>query len=98
MDQHSDPGAGLNGALARTLNGERVAAHLTFADLATRTGISERQLIRLLSKMERTLNITVAEQIAEAVGLQLVEVLIMAEARLDREQRGAEGGPRAAGA
>lgn len=65
MKKNSPDPADLNTALAATLNGERVRAGLTFAELAKRSGISERTLMRLLSTVERDIDIRVLEVLAE---------------------------------
>lgn len=83
-----DPSKGLNAALAATLNGERVASGMTFDELAAATGISKRTLLRQLSTMERDMNIATVAAIATAVGLPLTDVLVAAERRLERTQRG----------
>lgn len=82
-----DPSQGLNAALAATLNGERVAAGLTFDELATVTGIPKRTLLRKVSTTERHLNIDDVARIAGAVGLTVVEALARAEGRLERQRR-----------
>lgn len=90
-----DPADGLNGALAATLNGERVASGMTFDQLSRITGISTRTLLRKLSKVERHLDIEDVRRIAAAYGLTVVEVLVRAEDRLERTQRGEAGSERA---
>jgi transcriptional regulator with XRE-family HTH domain len=85
-----DPSKGLNAALAATLNGERVASGLTFDELAVATGISKRQLMRLLSTMERHLEISVVATIAAEFGLSVADVLAAAEARMERGMGGAQ--------
>ena len=79
-----DPNEGLNAALAATLNGERVAAGMTFDELAAASGIPKRTLLRKVSTTERHLNIEDVSAIAAAVGLTVVEVLARAEDRLQR--------------
>lgn len=60
----NDPDMSLNDALAATLNGERVRAGLTFDALATKSGISKRQLMRLLSTAERDIDVPVLDTLA----------------------------------
>lgn len=78
------PSQGLNAAVAATLNGERVASGLTFEGLAELTGISKRQLMRLLSTTERALTVSVIERVAAAVDLTVPDVMARAEDRLAR--------------
>lgn len=82
-----DPGKGLNAALAATLNGERVAAGMTFDALAAATGISKRTLLRQLSTMERHIDVSDVAAIAEQFNLTAVEVFVMAEQRMERAGR-----------
>lgn len=86
-----DPSQGLNAALAATLNGERVAAGLTFDELATVTGIPKRTLLRKVSTTERHLNIEDVRRIADALGVPLVDVMVRAEGRLERGRTKAPG-------
>lgn len=79
-----DPSKGLNAALAATLNGERVASGMTFEQLAAKTGISKRTLLRQLSTTERHLDISHVAVIAAAFEMSVPEVLAAAEARLER--------------
>lgn len=79
-----DPSKGLNAALAATLNGERVAAGMTFDVLADATGISKRTLLRQLSTTERALNVADVHTIAAQFHLTVSEVFAMAEARMAR--------------
>lgn len=87
MTIEKDPAKGINAALAATLNGERVAAGMTFDQLAAATGISKRTLLRQLSSMERHIGIADAATIAAQFDLTLAEALSMAEARMGRTQR-----------
>lgn len=89
--QPNDPSDGLNAALAATLNGERVAAGLTFDELARTSGIPKRTLLRKLSTTERHLNVDDVARLATALGLRVVEVLARAEDRLERANRRIEG-------
>lgn len=57
-------GMSLNAALAATLNGERVRSGLTFDALASKSGISKRQLMRLLSTAERDIDVPVLGALA----------------------------------
>jgi len=86
MTIEKDPAKGINAALAATLNGERVAAGMTFDQLAAATGISKRTLLRQLSSMERHIGIADAANIAEQFNLSLGEALAMAERRMRRGQ------------
>ena len=85
-----DPGKGLNAALAATLNGERVASGMTFDELAAKTGISKRTLLRQLSTMERHIDIADAANIAAQFGLSLARALDMADERMTRRPRGGD--------
>lgn len=85
-NQPRDPSDGLNAALAATLNGERVAAGMTFDELAAASGIPKRTLLRKVSTTERHLNVEDVAALAAAVGLSVVEVLARAEDRLERQQ------------
>lgn len=80
----------LNAAVAATLNGERVAAGLTFEQLASKTGISARSLKRYLSGVERDIKVNTLAQIAGPLGLSLTEVIRRSELR--REHRDEEQG------
>ena len=77
-----DPSKGLNAAIAATLNGERVAAGLSFDDLAQRTGISSRTLKRYLSSAERHIDVNTLGSISVALDVPLEEVLTSANRRL----------------
>lgn len=83
-----DPSKGLNAALAATLKGELAASGMTFDQLAAKTGISKRTLLRQLSSMERHIDISHAAVMAEQFGLTLAQVLVMAEERMERRGRG----------
>lgn len=83
-----DPAKGLNAALAATLNGERVASGMTFDELAAATGISKRTLLRQLSTMERHIDISHVATIAAAFDLSVVDVMLAAEARMNRAPKG----------
>ena len=87
MVSNQSPADGLNGAVARTLNGERAAAKVSFDELARRTDISKRTLLRTLSTMERDLDLRVIEKIARALGLTSLDVFLLAEQRIERESR-----------
>lgn len=73
------PRDGINAAVAATLNGERVAAGLTFDELAARTGISKRTLMRLLSTVERDIDVNVLAAIADVFGLTPAQTIARAE-------------------
>lgn len=89
-NQPRDPSEGLNAALAATVNGERVAAGMTFDQLAAASGIPKRTLLRKVSTTERHLNVEDVAALAAALGLTVVEVLARAEDRLERARRRAE--------
>lgn len=86
MTTETGPEAGLNAAMAATLNGERVANGMTFDALAEATGIPKRTLLRKVSTVERHLNIEDVRRIAQAFGLTVAEVMVRAEDRLARKQ------------
>lgn len=83
----SDPGKDFNDAVADTLNGERVASGMTFDELAKATGVSKRQLMRLLSTKERHLNVAVIAVIAEQFHISPAQVFARAEERMGRGPR-----------
>jgi len=87
MTIEKDPAQGINAAVAATLNGERVAAGMTFDQLAAATGISKRTLLRQLSSLERHLGIADADTIAAQFNLSLGEAVAMAESRMSRPHR-----------
>lgn len=82
-----DPSKELNAALADTLKGELAASGMTFDQLAAKTAISKRTLLRLLSTKERALKVDYIVAIASAFNLTAGEVFLAAEARLEREHR-----------
>lgn len=84
MTTETGPEAGLNAALAATLNGERVASGMTFDQLAVATGIPKRTLLRKVSTVERHLSIEDVRRIAAAFNLTVVEVVTRAEERMER--------------
>lgn len=96
MNTEHVPSEGLNAAVARTLNGERAASKVSFDKLAETTGISKRTLLRLLSTMERDLDVSVIDRIARALGLTVLDVFTMAEQRIEREARQDDGTVRGA--
>lgn len=61
------------------LNGERAAAKLSFDELATRTGISRRTLMRLLSSVERDIDINVLAAIAQVFNMTPAEAVARGE-------------------
>lgn len=77
--------SGLNAALAATLNGERVRAGLTFAELAKRSGISERTLMRLLSTVERDIDVRVLAILADIFHTSPSALLADAEDWMSRQ-------------
>lgn len=84
MNIDDDPGAGLNDALARTIDGERVANRMTQDDLAAKAGIPSRTLQRYLSS-ERHMSIAVVERLARALDKKPTALLRVAELRLSAE-------------
>lgn len=80
----SESSRGLNAAVAATLNGERVAAGMTFDQLAERTGMSKQTLMRLLSTRKRHLTIAAVAAIAEAFGMSVPDVFAHATERMRR--------------
>lgn len=85
-----DPSKGLNAAVAATLKGEMAATKMTFDALAAQTGISKRALLRYLSTMDRDLNVSHMAVIAAQFALTPLDVVRMAQERLDRAQ-GSDG-------
>lgn len=73
------PSKGPNAAVAAVLNGERTAAGLTYEELAARTGLSKRTLMRLLSTLERDIDVNVLAAIAEAFNLTPAQTMARAE-------------------
>ena len=76
-----DPNSGMNAALAATLRAERAAKRMTIDQLADRSGIPKRTLIRLINA-ERSLNIEHAVSLAEALDLPIEILIERAKARL----------------
>lgn len=77
----------MNEATSKALAAERSAAHLTIKELAEKSGVPERTLIRLL-KNERNINVIQIAQIASAVGVYPHEIIESAERFLERADRG----------
>lgn len=73
--------AGLNAAIAATLNGERVAVGMTFDELADKTGISARSLKRYLSSADRDISIPILARLSVAMDLPVLEIVARAERR-----------------
>jgi transcriptional regulator with XRE-family HTH domain len=82
--RQSDPAQGLNAAVAAVLNGERVAAGMTFDELATVSGVSKQQLMRLLSTTKRHIDVEVLELLAASFGTTSARVVAAAQERLAR--------------
>jgi transcriptional regulator with XRE-family HTH domain len=82
--RQSDPAQGLNAAVAAVLNGERVAAGMTFDELATVSGVSKQQLMRLLSTTKRHIDVEVLELLAASFGTTSARVVASAQERLAR--------------
>jgi transcriptional regulator with XRE-family HTH domain len=78
-----DHAAGLNGAVAAVLRGERAAAGLTLEELADRSGVPVVSLRRFLAG-ERAINVAVLHSVTQALGVEPSEVLEAAQTRLER--------------
>lgn len=79
MKRESNPAQGLNAAVAAVLNGERVAAGMTFEQLADVSGISKQQLLRLLSTTKRHITLE-----AEKFNTTTPQVIAAAQERMSR--------------
>lgn len=79
-----DPAAGMNGAVAAVLRGERAASGVTLDELSGKTGIPTVSLQRYL-KGKRHLDIDVAWGIAVALDLDPSTVFAQAQDRMKRE-------------
>lgn len=76
----------MNEATSMAIAAERSAAHMTIKELAEKSGVPERTLIRLL-KNERNINVMQVAQIANAVGIYPHELIESAERFLERDKR-----------
>ncbi|MBW3088794.1 helix-turn-helix transcriptional regulator [Bifidobacterium sp. 82T24] len=77
----------INEATAKALSAERSAADLTIKDLARKSGIPERTLIRIL-KGERNINVIQIAQLSSVFGIYPHEVIESAERFIERAERG----------
>lgn len=82
--RESDPSKGLNAAVAAVLNGERVAAGMTFDQLADVSGISKQQLMRLLSTTKRHIDVEVLALLAGIFHSTSAQIVSAAQERLER--------------
>lgn len=82
-----DRSCGLNGAVAAVLNGERAAAGITFEQLGADVGLSKRTVLRLLSTMERDIDVDVLAAMAARFSMTPVEVIEAAQKRMERAER-----------
>lgn len=73
------PGDGMNAAVAAVLRGERESAHITYEELGKRTGISPRTLKRLMSSVERDIDVNVLASLGEAFNMTPAQVMERAE-------------------
>lgn len=80
-----DPARGLNAAIAAELRAERAASRMSFDELAERTGISKRTLLRLLNG-ERAVTMAYLETICEELGVTMSAIAARAEARMSEER------------
>ena len=76
----------MNEATSKAIAAERAAAHMTVKELAEKSGVPERTLIRLL-KNERKINVIQVAQIASAIGIYPHELIEEAERYIKRNQR-----------
>ena len=87
-----DPTKGLNAAVAAELRAERVAQEVTFDDLVKRVSLSRNTTWRLLNA-ERLITIEALVEVADALGVSVLDIVERAEKRLARETPPpAEGG------
>lgn len=84
VKRESDPAQGLNAAVAAVLNGERVAAGMTFDQLADASGISKQQLLRLLSTTKRHISLEVLDILAPIFVTTPGRIIASAEERMAR--------------
>ena len=76
-----DPAAGFNYALAAALRAEKGVQRLSWGKLATRSGIPQRTLIRLLNG-ERMLGAAHLHSLSEALNIPLEILIERAKSRL----------------
>ena len=78
----------INEATAKALSAERAASGLTIKELAEKSGIPERTLIRVL-KGERDINMLQISKLAPVYGMQPHEIIVEAERYIARDRRNA---------
>ena len=78
-----DPAKGLNAAVAAELRAERVAQEITLDVLVGRVGLSRNTVWRLLN-CERLITIEALMELAEALGVSVLEIVERAEKRLSK--------------
>lgn len=76
----------INEAMAKSISAERAAAGLTIKELAEKSTINERTLLRLL-KNERNINVRHVALLAEVFDLKPHELVKQAEIYMQRELR-----------
>lgn len=79
-----DPAKGLNAAVAAELRAERVAQEVTFDDLTERVSLSKSTLL-LLFNARRLISIEALVEIADALGVSVLEIVERAERRLAKD-------------
>lgn len=77
----------MNEATSKAIAAERAAAHLTIKELARKSNLNERTLIRLLQN-ERNINVIQLAQLAEVFGIYPHELIESAERFIARADRG----------
>jgi transcriptional regulator with XRE-family HTH domain len=78
----------INEATAKAISAERSAAGLTIKELAEKSGVPERTLIRLL-KDERDIKVDQIYRLTEVFGIYPHELMESAERFMQRDARGA---------
>lgn len=86
-----NPTKGMNAAVAAELRAERAAQEVTLDDLTERVSLSRNTTWRLLNA-ERLISIEALVEIADALGVSVLDIVERAEKRLARETPPAEGG------
>lgn len=84
-----DHGAGLNGAVAAVLRGERAASGMTLEQVAAKAGIPVVTVQRLLAA-KRAIDVAAIEALADALGTTPPDVVAAAKDRLARDAISAE--------
>ena len=79
-----DPTKGLNAAVAAELRAERVAQEVTFDALTERVSLSKSTLL-LLFNARRLISIEALVEIADALGVSVLEIVERAERRLAKD-------------